>query len=77
MIGELVMKRCNFKIRGYQLNYSWIVIVRRQLTANSGDCNNSDIALRSKPLTGSFSGLPYDYVRIICTDDGEELLALV
>jgi len=43
----------------------------------SGDCNNSVSALRSKPFKGSFSGLPYDFLRIICTDDGEESLALV
>jgi hypothetical protein len=47
------------------------------LSAMSGKSNKSVIALRSKPFKGSFSGLPYDYVRIICTDDGEELLALV
>jgi hypothetical protein len=47
------------------------------LSASGGDCNNSDVALHSKSLTGSFSGLPYDYVRIICIDDGEELLAFV
>jgi hypothetical protein len=46
-------------------------------TARSGDCNNSVIALRGKPFKGSFSGLPYEYVRIICTDDGKESLALV
>ena len=45
--------------------------------AKGGDCNNSVIALRGKPFKGSFSGLPYDYVRIICTDDGKESLALV
>jgi len=47
------------------------------LSARSGDCNKSIITLSSKPFTGSFGGLPYDCARIICTDDGEESLALV
>jgi len=50
---------------------------QRVFSARNGDCNNSVIALRSKPFKGSFSGLPYDFLRIICTDDGKESLELV
>ena len=57
---------------GRELHYRLVLS-----SANSRDCNNSVIALRSKLFKGSFSGLPYDFLRIICTDDGEELLALV
>ncbi len=58
-----------------------IDLIRRALPrpaqyGSSRDCSESVAARRSKPVTGSLSGLPDRGVRIVSADDGEEPVAL-